>query len=188
MWLKFLLGVLLLYFVSADFDPFTPNSESEYEDIAPAGPQDPEGLSFRLANNTRPVHYDIWLSTAIHEADFRFNGTVHIRFRTLMASNNITLNFKQLMITNVDLFDTNRILMQNNLLTTVDHVTELMVIYPSMQLAGNQEFIVSIDYNGIMRTDNYGYYRGYYRDENNIQRWYGTTQFQATDARHAFPW
>lgn len=174
--------------MKADFDPFLPNYESEYDEMEPARPQDPEGLSFRLANNTRPVHYDIWLSTAIHEADFNFNGTVHIRFRTLMASNNITLNFKQLTITNVDLFDSNRNLIQNNLITTVDRVTELMVVFPTAQLPANQEFILSIDYNGVMRTDNYGYYRGFYIDENGQQRWYGTTQFQATDARHAFPW
>lgn len=182
MWPKFLFGLLLIYFAAADFDPFLTNFESELGEIEALRPQDPEGLSFRLANNTRPVHYDIWLSTAIHEADFRFNGTVHIRFRTLMVSSNITLNLKQLTITNVDLLDRNQILIQNNLLTTIDHVTELMVVYPSVQLPANQEFILSIYYNGIMRTDNYGYYRGYYVDENGQQRWYGTTQFQATDA------
>lgn len=188
MWLKLFIGVLVLNFVKADFDPFPSNPESEYEDATPLRPQDPVGLSFRLANNTRPIHYDIWLSTAIHEADFRFNGTVHIRFRTLEPSTNITLNFKQLTITNVDLLDTNKILIQNNLLTVVDDVTELLVTFPSQELPANQQFILSIDYNGVMRTDNYGYYRGFYVDENGQQRWFGTTQFQATDARHAFPW
>lgn len=186
MWFKLLVAFSSIYCVRADLTPF--NFDQQIEEIVPLRPTDPEGLSFRLPNNTRPVHYDIWLSTAVHEADFRFNGTVHIRFRTLEPSRSITLNFKQIIINQADLLNVNGIIIQNNLQTIGDVVTELVTFYFVNELPENQEFVISIEYSGELRTDSYGFYRGSYVDENGHQRWYGTTQFQATDARHAFPW
>lgn len=186
MWWKILAIVLLIFYVRADYSPYF--SELDSEVIVPLRPTDPEGLSFRLANNTRPVHYDIFLSTAVHEADFRFNGTVNIRFRTLVGSNNIVLNFKQIDIHQADLLTVNGILIQNNLPIIGNVVTELVTFNFPNQIAAGQEFVVRVVYSGVLRTDSYGFYRGSYIDENGQVKWYATTQFQATDARHAFPW
>jgi aminopeptidase N len=186
MWTKILVVILFVCCVGADYNPF--NSELDDQVITPLRPTDPEGLSFRLPNNTRPIHYDIWLSTAVHEADFRFNGTVHIRFMTLEPSQYVTLNFKQINIDRADLTDVNGIIIQNNLIIIGDVATELVSFYFLNELPANQDFVISVEYNGVLRTDSYGFYRGSYIDENGQVKWYGTTQFQATDARHAFPW
>ena len=180
MWLKFVVGAVLIYSVIA-------GPHCDVEEISPFAPSDPEGYSFRLPNNSIPLSYEILLSTAVHEGDFNFNGTVMIRLRTLMASNNITINFKQLSINEVHLFDENSIIIQNYVNFETDNFTELLVIRPQFELLANHEYVIQVEYNGVMRTDSYGYYRGSYVNELGITRWFGTTQFHATDARHAFP-
>jgi aminopeptidase N len=185
MWLKVLIASAL--FVGIFGGPQHFDGEFEEEEISPFAPTDPEGYSFRLPNNSIPLDYNVLITTGIHIPDFSFTGRVLIRFRTLEASSNITINFKQLTIHQVHLFDGNHIQVENFVNFEVNHFTELMVVRPSMLLPANTEFVLRVDYNGTMRTDSYGYYRGVYLDENGNQRWFGATQFQATDARHAFP-
>lgn len=181
MWLKIAVGVVLIYGVIAGPD-------FNVEEISPFAPSDPEGFSFRLPNNSIPLGYEILLSTAIHEGDFNFNGSVRIRLRTLMASSNITMNFKQLTINEVHLFDQNSMIIQNFVSFEVDHFTELMVVRPQFELLANQEYVIQVEYNGVMRTDSFGYFRGFYVNELGDTKWFGSTQFAAADARHAFPW
>lgn len=186
MWLKIVTTAILICSVFAgphlfDFDHVSNN-------INPLAPSDPEGLSFRLPNNSIPIHYNVFLSTDIHIPNFNFNGSVAITFRTLMPSTNITINFKQISIYEVHLYNENSQIIESFVNFELDYVTELMVIRPQFELPGNQQFIIRIEYSGVMRTDSYGYYQGSYIDENGNQRWFGATQFQATDARHAFPW
>lgn len=184
MWWKF---VILIIFISSVFAGPNHFGFSD-EEINPLRPTDPEGYSFRLPNNSLPIHYNVLLSTDIHIPNFNFNGTVMITIRTLMTSDNITINFKQLTIHEVHLYNNNSQVIENFVNFQPDNFTELLVIRPRVQLPGNQEFILRVDYSGVMRTDSYGFYRGSYIDENGNQRWFGATQFQATDARHAFPW
>lgn len=180
MLLKLVIGVVLIFSVIA-------GPHCDVEEISPFAPSDPEGYSFRLPNNSIPLSYDILLSTAIHEGNFNFDGAVLIRLRTLMTSSNITINFKQLSINEVHLYDENSIIIQNFVNFEIDNFTELLVIRPQFELPANQEYVIRVVYNGVMRTDSYGYYRGSYVNEVGVTRWFGATQFQATDARHAFP-
>lgn len=185
MWLNLL--IIFVIVLSANADPGH-IEDLEYNGIKQFAPVDPDGFNFRLPNNSRPIHYDVLISTDIHIGHFEFNGSVSIHFRTLLPSTEITINFKQLQILEIHLDDANSQTIENFVNFEKNDFTELLVIRPQTQLPANMEFIMKIDYAGVMRTDSYGFYRGFYVDENGSTRWFGATQFQATDARHAFPW
>lgn len=147
-----------------------------------------DGIEYRLPNNTKPIHYEIFLSTDIHSNFFGFNGQVTIRFRAMENTTNVTVHFRQLIIFNVDLLDANGNLIQSNLITTQDPYREFLTILPQNSLVKDEIYHMRIDYQGILRNDDAGFYYGSYVDENGVRRYHATTQFESTDARHAFPW
>lgn len=54
------------------------------------------------------------------------------------------------------------------------------------KLVKDQESILKIEYSGILDDDMNGFYRSSYK-EGTTTKWLGTTQFQQTEARRAFP-
>lgn len=147
-----------------------------------------DGIDYRLPNNTTPLHYDIFLSTRIHAAIFPFDGVVTIRLRALENTSDITVHYRQLVILNVDLLDLNANVIQSNVNYIQDEVKEFLIIRPQNSLIANEVYHVRISYLGTLRADDAGFYRGSYVDNNGERKWHATTQFESTDARHAFPW
>lgn len=147
-----------------------------------------ESVTYRLPNNTRPLHYDILISSGIHAGDFNFDGEVTVRIVAIENSSEITLNSKWLAIKNIDLFNADDQIIQSNVQFQLHERVEFLEIIPLQQLLANEEYILRINYAGTLRTDDYGFFRTSYFHENGQQIFQATTQFQATDARHGFPW
>lgn len=145
-----------------------------------------ESVTYRLPNNTRPLHYDILISSGIHAGDF--DGEVTVRIVAIENSSEITLNSKWLAIKNIDLFNADDQIIQSNVQFQLHERVEFLEIIPLQQLLANEEYILRINYAGTLRTDDYGFFRTSYFHENGQQIFQATTQFQATDARHGFPW
>lgn len=145
-------------------------------------------VSFRLPNNTIPLHYDIYLVTDVHIPNFDFFGTVTINIRVIEDSSTITLNYRQIDIFSVDIFSSDGKVLEYYANFELIEELEFLIINSNNPLLQNSEYKVKIRYRGILRTDDYGFYRASYLDEEGSVRWLATTQFQATDARHAFPW
>lgn len=173
------------------------------------------GVSYRLPNNTRPISYDVQITTNIHtQTDFGFSGIVAVRFVAVETSRTITLHQRQLNIGAVSLTlanNPNQIYQLNPF--DYDNVTEFLTFTLSSEdLVINSEYILTIHYQGTLRSDNAGFYRSSYlasdgsRRYINIQdgccliyfqlstfiffplfRWHAVTQFETLDARHAFP-
>nr|XP_019531217.2 aminopeptidase N [Aedes albopictus] len=146
---------------------------------------------YRLPNTTSPLRYDIELTTHVHDHgspnQFDFEGKVKIALRVLEEVQNITLHYRQLTVTHVKLTDAaNTALINDDSSFTMDTTYEFLVILaPSVLRVG--DYSLEIDYHGVLRTDNGGFYRSSYTDANGNTRWIATTQFESTDARHAFP-
>lgn len=149
---------------------------------------EPKTESFRLPNNSYPTHYDISLITDIHLGNFDFFGTVTIDIRMVENSLSITVNSMLMTIYNIDLLSPNNQLIESGVRYEQIERLEFLVIYPLSELLQNSAYKVRISYSGVLRTDDYGFYRASYFDEEGKRIWLATTQFQATDARHAFPW
>lgn len=147
-----------------------------------------DGRDYRLPNNTFPVHYDITLITNIHVGDFGFTGRVDILIQALENTNNITLHYRELTFLAVNLLDANGVSIQSPVPYTLQEDVEFLVIQPAAQLTAGTRYIVQILYAGILRDDDAGFYRSSYVDSFGRTVWLATTQFESTDARHAFPW
>lgn len=147
-----------------------------------------DGISYRLPNDTTPLRYDIWLSTAIHDANFTFEGRVRIQIVTIVNTPNITLHYRQLTITGVTLLDAEQMPIQENVPYVRRSVQEFMDIQPSQSLVSGTIYWVEITYYGTLRTDDAGFYRSSYLNPAGERIWLAITQFESTDARHAFPW
>lgn len=147
-----------------------------------------DGIDYRLPNDTMPLHYDIYLSTNIHIPFFSFDGIVTIRIFAVDDTPTITVHFRQLVILNVELSNANGNLIQSNVNYSQDEVKEFLIIRPLNSLIMNETYHVKIAYLGTLRTDDAGFYLGSYVDSNGVRKYHATTQFESTNARHAFPW
>lgn len=147
-----------------------------------------DGRDYRLPNNTFPVHYDITLITNIHVGDFEFAGRVDILIQAVENTNNITLHYRELTFLTVNLLNANGVSIQSPVPFTLQEDVEFLVIQPTAQLTAGTRYIVQILYVGILRNDDAGFYRSSYVDSFGRTVWLATTQFESTDARHAFPW
>lgn len=67
-----------------------------------------------------------------------------------------------------------------------DPITDKWTITVPQALQANVEHTIKVFYLGYMRDDMEGFYKSYYI-ENGKKVWMGSTQFQQTEARRAFP-
>lgn len=148
-----------------------------YEDISE---------THRLPNNTRPTHYDVHLRTWINEGIFTFEGRVAISIDVLQRSNTIVLHQGQLNITTFELENLSGEVLPV-LMTYVPIQGFLIFELSAGDLQEGEEYVLRINYTGILRTDGYGFYRSSYLNDDGDEVWYATTQFEPTYAREAFP-
>jgi aminopeptidase N len=91
-------------------------------------------------------------------------------------------------VTNVDLYNRDfSILQRRNLGITPIPSHDFLVIDLRETKPVNDIFWLDIEYNGVLREDQEGFYRGSYVNDQDQTVWYATTQFEITEARHAFP-
>lgn len=137
--------------------------------------QNGPNVGYRLPNNTRPISYDVHLTTNIHtQTDFGFSGVVAVRFVALEASRTITLHQRQLTIGESAALTLANNPNENILLeaNTYDNVTEFLTFtLSSADLIANTEYILTVQYNGTLRTDAGGFYRQSYVANDGSQRW-----------------
>lgn len=147
-----------------------------------------DGISYRLPNTTVPLTYDIWLATEIHQGEFGFNGEVTIRFQCIETTAELILQYRTMTIDTVALFDSNNNLIEEDVSWYQNKTVEFLVITPNQQLIQGQEYLVNVRFNGTMTDNGLGIYRAWYVDPAGDTKWLASTQFQATEARRAFPW
>lgn len=173
--------------------PMPPQSESSPDGMVPFAPyiDDVDGKHYRLPNETIPVHYTISLTTDIDKGDAgqEFSGKVRIRVRVLAETPQITVHVRQLTIETIALYSTAEppVLIENDISPIFEEDLEFLHIKPTAALAVDTQYFVDITYKGLLRDDNMGFYRSSYKNEDGETVWLATTQFEQTDARHAFP-
>lgn len=184
MWSKLLLLLAAVAVATADDSP---RKLYRYQGDEATTFVDPiDGISWRLPNTTRPLNYYVYLNTNIHAGEFGFLGHVEITVIAVEDTDVITVNYRELTIEMVQVYDvsTNSVI---NATFTLEEDREFLHIHPEGGIEEGHLYNVLIDYVGILRNDDAGFYRSWY-ERNGTRVWLATTQFQATDARHAFPW
>lgn len=140
-----------------------------------------EITSFRLLNDTVPLHYSLDITSRIHEDEFDFNGTVHIEVLVVNATNKIVLHSKDLVILGLSLVDIeSKVRLDNIVYKLLDHYSMLVVYSASndvlddddeLLLQEGRAYLLSIQYTGQMNNVNnnrtFGIYAASYEDASN---------------------
>ncbi|KAL6443877.1 hypothetical protein ACFW04_001721 [Cataglyphis niger] len=150
-------------------------------------------IDVRLPRAVVPDSYELSLIPFIWEGNFTFHGEVKILVNVTLDTNNVTLHALDMKIdegfTNIREYSAHnktnnkiiRIVEQRN-----DTDRQFHVIKTSDTLSRGKQYVVHLKFIGYLNDYLEGFYRSSYMVGNQT-RWIATTQFQATDARRAFP-
>uniref|UniRef100_A0A182QKF0 Aminopeptidase n=1 Tax=Anopheles farauti TaxID=69004 RepID=A0A182QKF0_9DIPT len=146
---------------------------------------------YRLNDDVWPSHYDVeikpYLEAETNKAQFTFDGSAKITVSTTKQDvTQIKLHMARMEISewNVTRMSDNAIIPTQ--VQSYDAETEILTLPLSTPLQANLDYQLSFAYVGHMDDDMHGFYRSYYY-VNGEKVWMGSTQFQQTHARRAFP-
>ncbi|XP_054003259.1 aminopeptidase N isoform X2 [Hylaeus anthracinus] len=169
------------------------NSEFESRGMLSPNLFNKKKLDVRLPRSIVPDSYELRLTPFIWEGNFTFNGEVKILVNVTENTRNVTLHAVNMDIdesfTNIREYTASNdkasraigIVEQMN-----DTEREFHVIKTSDTLKGGKQYVVHLKFVGYLTDRLEGFYRSSYTVGNQT-RWIAATQFQATDARRAFP-
>lgn len=144
-------------------------------------------VTYRLPNNSIPLRYDLSILSDIDKGIFEFFGIVRIHIRILVPTQRVTLHLSQLSVERIDLLNTDNSILQSNLVFEYEEALEFLIIALPVALELDEEIILDITYNGILRDDGRGFNRQRYIDDDGTDVWYATTMMKATYARYVMP-
>jgi len=142
-----------------------------------------------LPRHLNPINYKLELVPFIIPDNFTIRGSVEIEVACLLSSSNITLHAADLQIEN----DTIRVVDEDSRDVGVrsveyDQDREFVILQLASQLQPGRKYKVTILYTAFLRDNLKGFYRSVYKDPKTGEDEYiAVTQFQAVDARRAFP-
>lgn len=137
-----------------------------------------------LPKDFTPTHYCIELHD-INTTSNVFFGSVAIHLKCEVPSNRILLNTRDITVSTAvaELQDKSTIGIQSQ---SYDKVDEVLKLEFASQLS--DDVILHINYSGILQTNMSGFYRSDFLNTNTGEpQFMLSTQFEATDARRAFP-
>ena len=136
-----------------------------------------------LPGNVRPVRYDLTLTTDLNE--FAFRGEEAVDIEVLESTSTITLNCAEIAIQGSKVVLPDGTSMDSRPAVLDDMKETATLLFDSPLPIGPAK--LQITFTGELHDKLRGYYRSRYTDAEGRQRFLATTQFEATDARRAFP-
>lgn len=140
-----------------------------------------------LPTNVRPTHYDLTLTPDL--TSFVFHGHVLINLDVNKPTTAITLNSNQLEILSAKL--TNLALKtessQDATDITIEKANETATFTFAEEIQPGTTAVLHIVFKGVLNDNMNGFYRSSFKDDDGKTHYIATTQFEATDARKAFP-
>uniref|UniRef100_A0A182QV74 Aminopeptidase n=1 Tax=Anopheles farauti TaxID=69004 RepID=A0A182QV74_9DIPT len=167
-------------------------SDREFAPVLDAfGPRDDLiDQSYRLPTDTIPTHYTIQLHTDLHTGNRAFRGLVDVHFDVVVPTDAITLHNRGLIIVSAALFtkeDDGLLVEAGFPHHELDARTEQLTFHPGRVLPIGS-YLLTIEYTGLLETSsNSGFFLKSYVNDDGVRRYVGTTQFESTNARMAFP-
>ncbi len=137
----------------------------------------------RLPRTVVPSRYDLTLEPDLDAATF--TGTADIAVDLIEPLDEIVLNAAELTITRAEAIYTDGT--THELEPSYDPDHERVTLAPVDEPAPAGPATLSLDFDGILNDKLRGFYRSTFTDTEGVTRTLATTQFEATDARRAFP-
>ncbi|MEY2399762.1 MAG: tricorn protease interacting factor [Actinomycetota bacterium] len=142
----------------------------------------PDQPSYRLPRTVSPVRYDITLRPDLKA--FTFSGTTAVDVKVHEAVRAITVNAIELDIEAVRIVDSEE-RSQEATISYDEAEQQATFTFPDEIGAGN--YVLHTAFTGILNDKLHGFYRSTFTDADGNEQVIATTQFEATDARRAFP-
>ncbi len=133
-----------------------------------------------LPKDVEPVHYNIEIKTDLE--NFTFSGKEDITINIKQPTSIITLHAVDLKINKVCLMVGDEVI--NARRVSFSKKKETVSFHFGRELNGSAT--LKIEYDGVLNDKMHGFYRTSY-NVNGIMKYGAATQFEATDARRAFP-
>ena len=143
----------------------------------------------RLPTHLEPVNYKLELVPFIIPDNFTIRGQAEIQVTCHQPSRNITLHAADITIDNdtVAVFDNDGNTMDVAKIS-YDKDREFVIIHLGSPMSQDSDYFIKISYTAYLKDNLKGFYRSQYTDtRTNTTEYIAVTQFQATDARRAFP-
>ncbi|CAH0605715.1 unnamed protein product [Chrysodeixis includens] len=190
------LGLALLAFAGAD-NPISYYIESQdfpFDEVLEDPISRNDQRVYRLPTTVEPVEYDIYINLFFAERTdkpYSYEGYESIIVQANEAVNEIVLHANVDTIRSVSVFDSaNKPLrLQPFNPYHTEKVYHFLKINLAENLVAGAKYTLEIHYEGTMNVGpmKRGIWRGWYVDDNNVERIYATTHFQPYNARQAFP-
>ena len=138
---------------------------------------------YRLPPNVRPTAYRLTLTPDLE--NFTFTGQVSIDLQVSESTGRVLLNAAELEITAASITDAYGGPMPASGILLDEKRERAYLTFPREISTGRAT--LSIEFSGILNDQLRGFYRCRYTDADGADRNMAATQFEATDARRAFP-
>lgn len=120
-----------------------------------------------------------------------FAGDLYIKFQMLQDAEEIKLHANGIEFLEAELIDNDNsvvISIENNGNFEIDSLTDFFTVVPSESFESGKNYTLHFEYRAQLRTNQLsGLYKSTYTTSSGEIKPLATTQFQATDARKAFP-
>ncbi|KAH9643225.1 hypothetical protein HF086_012887 [Spodoptera exigua] len=139
-----------------------------------------------LPKQVKPEKYFLNITPYIYEGNFTFDGEVTIHLAVVEETKEITFHGVELTIHDIKIHekDDDHLIYIVRQLEDVPRNFHILTLGSSLEVG--KQYILSIKYTGILNDNLHGFYRSSY-EEKGVKKWIAVTQFQAMDARRAFP-
>lgn len=181
---RFFLTIPLTSFINLCFNSFfvhagaiRPKGEDMNQDASP-GTVDP----YRLPRHVVPIRYDLRLEPDLTTA--RFAGQATITLTIHQPTSEIILNAIELEIASAQIEGVNGPARQATI-TFDEALQRCHLTFTERLLTGTWKLTMA--FRGMLNDKLRGFYRSTYKDERGVTHSMAATQFEATDARRAFP-
>ena len=144
----------------------------------------------RLPRHLVPVLYTLELVPFIIPDNFTIRGHVQIEMLCRQAADNVTLHVADLLLQNNTVRLEEKTTKKEVPITghDYDRDREFYIAKLGDNLQPGKVYVIKIEYTAYLKDNLKGFYRSVYKDRATGQDEYiAVTQFQATDARRAFP-
>ena len=139
-------------------------------------------MDYRLPTSVVPSRYELRLVPDLDAATFAGEETVTVTIREPVSE--ITLNAAELAIQSVSARDAAGAVVEGT--ATLDQAQErARLVFPTPLAPG--EWRLTLAFTGVLNDRLHGFYRSTYKDPAGATHTIAATQFEATDARRAFP-
>ncbi|XP_027211487.2 aminopeptidase N [Penaeus vannamei] len=144
----------------------------------------------RLPRALNPLRYLVKLQPFIN-GNFSILGYVEVEMEVLEPTSNITLHMADIITNN----ETIRLKPSGESagpdvgikMHQYDPERQFYIAHLEKQLEKGEKYVLSMDFLGYLNDQLHGFYRSTYRDDDGTNKLLAVTQFQASDARRAFP-